>query len=472
MGYLREKKWFFAAVLLGWILLLLPLPEGLSREGMIVLAMTLSATVLFITEPVPLPTVALLIILGEILLLGQDSTAVAKSLMNDSVLFIMGSLILAVSLVKQNLDKRLALFIVRITGKSTTRIALGISMVSGVLASFIGEHTVAAMMLPVAIVLIRLTEEKSGSMRNLAVLLLFSISYACALAGVGTPSGGARNVIMIGYWKSFYYEPSDATTHRYLIDYFTWMLYAYPLFLIQLPILHFLLKKTFPPETEELSSAVLHLTEQIENEGGLIGRHYAAIILFLIILVSWITLSGRLGMGTIAIGGAAAFLVAGLVHWRDINNGVNWGVILLYAAAISLGVQMKDSGAAQWVADSFLDLLPLGLNRGMGLLAAVMVLTTLMTNTMSNGAAVAVLGPIALNMAMTSGESPIAIGFVTALSSAFAYFTVIGTPASTIVHSSGYLKPKDFMKVGWKLALVSFVLLLAASKFYWPLLEG
>ena len=41
---------------------------------------------------------------------------------------------------------------------------------------------------------------------------------------------------------------------------------------------------------------------------------------------------------------------SGLVRWEDINSGVNWGVVLLYAAAISLGVEMKETGAAEWVA--------------------------------------------------------------------------------------------------------------------------
>ena len=76
-------------------------------------------------------------------------------------------------------------------------------------------------------------------------------------------------------------------------------------------------------------------------------------------------------MGTIAIFGAAAFLVAGLVVWEDINSGVNWGVVLLYAAAISLGLQMKETGAAEWVAGGFLSILePIGADQGLGLWAA------------------------------------------------------------------------------------------------------
>ena len=158
------------------------------------------------------------------------------------------------------------------------------------------------------------------------------------------------------------------------------------------------------------------------------------------------------------------------MRWQDLNTGVNWGVVLLYAAAISLGVQMRDTGAAAWVAGLFMDMMaPIGLDHGLGLLAAVMVLTTFITNTMSNGAAVAVLGPVVLSIAVGTETNPLAVGMTTAISSAFAYFTVIGTPASTIVYSSGYLRPSDFMKVGWRMAIMSFIVLLAASKLYWPL---
>ena len=59
------------------------------------------------------------------------------------------------AVVKQKLDKRIAYFIVRMTGTRTAYICAGISLVSGLLASVIGEHTVAAMMLPVAITLIQ-----------------------------------------------------------------------------------------------------------------------------------------------------------------------------------------------------------------------------------------------------------------------------------------------------------------------------
>ncbi len=469
--YFWEKRWFFVAIAVAMLLLSLPLPDGLSREGMIVLAISVFATILYITEPVPLPTVALLIIGGQVILLGLESTEVARSLMTDSVLFIMGSLMLAVTVIRQKFDLRIAWLIVRATGVRTSRICFGISVVSGLLASFIGEHTVAAMMLPVGVTLITLTSKNRKEVRNLAAVILFSIAYGCSVAGIGTPSGGARNAIMIGYWKDFFYDPTNPDTYRFLIDYVRWMVYAYPLFLLQLPLVTMVILWTFKPEQTKLTRAVAKLRLQVRMQGPMTMANYVAILLLVLILFSWIFLSSEIGMGTVAILGAATFLIAGLVKWEDLNSGVNWGVVWLYASAISLGVQMKNTGAAEWIASQFVSVLePIGADQGIGLWAAVSVLTTFVTNTMSNGAAVAVLGPIVLKRATLANESPIVIGFITALSSAFAYLTVVGTPASTIVFAAGYLRPSDFLKVGSRMVVVSTILMLLAASLYWPLI--
>ncbi|MEE8352109.1 MAG: DASS family sodium-coupled anion symporter [Rhodospirillales bacterium] len=466
-----EKKWFFIAMIVGAVMLHIPLPEGLSQDGLIVLTMSVVSVILFVTEPVPLPTVALLIIIAQVVLMGHDSTVVAKSLMTDSVLFIMGSLMLAVAVIKQKLDKRIAWLIVRITGTKTWRVCFGVALVSGILASFIGEHTVAAMMLPVGITLITLTSDDPRKVRNLAAVLLFSIAYGASVAGIGTPSGGARNAIMIGYWKEFFYDPGNPETRKFLVQYVDWMIHAYPMFLIQLPIVTGVLFWTFRPEYRDMSRAIVKLRALIEEEGPMKPVDWMAIGIFFLVLLGWIFISGDIGMGTVAVSGAAMFLVVGLVRWQDINSGVNWGVVLLYGAAISLGLQMKDTGAAEWVAISFLNFLaPFGADEGFGLWAAISVLTTGVTNTMSNGAAVAVLGPIVLKAAVVAKESPIIIGYVTAVSSSFAYLTVVGTPACTIVYASGYLKASDFLKVGWKMVIASSIIMLAAAKVYWPLL--
>jgi solute carrier family 13 (sodium-dependent dicarboxylate transporter), member 2/3/5 len=472
LALLWKRRWFVVTMLLGFLLMLLPTPAGLTAEGHIVLVMSLMATMLFITEPVPLPSVALMIIVGQVVLLKIDSTVVARSLMTDSVLFIMGSLMLAVAVVKQKLDKRIALAIVQVTGTNVFWVSFGITAVCGVLASFIGEHTVAAMMLPVGVTLISLTSSDTKKVKNLATILLLSISYGCAIAGIGTPSGGARNAIMIGYWQEFFYNPDDAATKRYLVDYLTWMKYAYPMFLVQLPLVPLLLYWTFKPEYTDLSRAVARLRTQVEMDGPLGGRGWSAIFLFVLTIVGWVTLSGSLGLGIVALLGAIAFLVAGLVRWEDINSGVNWGVVLLYAAAISLGVEMKETGAAEWVASSVLHFVePFGFGNGAGLNASIAAITTVVTNTMTAGAAVAVMGPVMLKIASVSGSDPLVVGFVTATSSALGYLSAAAQPAFAIIYASGYLKASDFLKSGLRMTIVAFAVIMLFAEFYWPLLN-
>jgi solute carrier family 13 (sodium-dependent dicarboxylate transporter), member 2/3/5 len=466
-----KRRWFIITMILGFALMGAPTPTGLTHDGQIVLVMSLMATMLFITEAVPLPTVPLLIIVGEVLLLKLDATKVAQSLMTDSVLFIMGSLMLAVAVVKQRLDKRIAWWIVRMTGTNVYWISFGIVAVCGLLAAFIGEHTVAAMMLPVGVTLITLTSNDPKKVHNLAAVILFSISYGCSIAGVATPSGGARNAIMISYWKDFFFNASDPATARYHVDYLHWAAYAFPMFLLRLPIVAALLIFTFKPETTDMSRAISRLRTQVAMQGPMRYSEWMTIGVFLVIILCWIAFSSQVGLGTIAIAGTAAYLVLGLVRWEDINAGVNWGVVLLYAAAISLGIEMKETGGAEWVAGSVLTAMQaVGAGHGLGFDAGVALLTIGVSNTMTAGAAVAVLAPIVLKTAVAAGEDPLRTGFVTAMASAFGYLTPAAQPAFTIIFASGYLRAKDFFKIGIRMMLLSFIVLMLTAGLYWPYL--
>lgn len=468
---LWKRRWFIIAMMLGFVLMAAPTPSGLTHQGQIVLCMSLMSTILFVSEAVPLPTVPLLIIVGEVVLLKLDPTKVAQSLMTDSVLFIMGSLMLAVAVVKQRLDKRIAWWIVRLTGTNIYSIAFGLTVVCGLLAAFIGEHTVAAMMLPVGVTLITLTSNDPSKVHNLAAVLLFAISYGCSIAGVATPSGGARNAIMISYWKDFFFNAGDPATQRYLMDYAHWALYAFPMFLLRLPFVAAMLVWTFKPEFSDLTRAVSRLRTQVSLQGPMRGSEWMTILIFVVTIIFWVAFSSQLGLGTIAIASTAAFLVFGLVRWEDINAGVNWGVIWLYAAAISLGIEMKNTGAAEWVANSALTAMDwAGATGRLPFNAAISVLTILVSNTMTAGAAIAVLAPVVLKTAVAAGHDPLQVGFVAAISSAFGYLTPAAQPAFTIIYASGYLKAADFFKIGLRMMVLSFAVLLLTAEYYWPLL--
>jgi len=158
------------------------------------------------------------------------------------------------------------------------------------------------------------------------------------------------------------------------------------------------------------------------------------------------------------------YLVAGFVRWEDLNRNTHWGVIILFGSTISLGSNIKSTGAAVWLASSIVDFIGPIIN-SMPFVAdtIVIIMTTTLANVLSSSATVAVLGPITMNL----GSDTLHMGLVTAIASAFGYFTAVAAPACTIVYSSGMVKAKDFLKVGWKMGLVSIILLVIYANTYW-----
>ncbi|MCG3111321.1 MAG: DASS family sodium-coupled anion symporter [Candidatus Manganitrophus sp. SB1] len=462
MSELLKRKWIFIGLAVGFVMLMIPVPEGLTPVGMKALALVVVAFIFFMTEPVPLPGVALFIAVSQVLLGLEKPTGVAQSFMSDSVFFIMGSLMIAAAIVKQNLDKRIALAIVRLTGPRIERIVLGLVSVSAVIASFIGEHTVSAMMLPVGVALIKFTSDDRKKVKNLSILLMLSIAYGAMIAAIGTPSGGARNAIMLAYWKELF---------GLNLTYFQWVVAAYPIILLEIPFVAYVLYRSFSPEVKDLSPAISALRAKVEEEGKLTRQDWVTIGIFLITVVMWMTISDQIGLGITALIGVLLFMVAGVVRWEDLNNNVNWGTILVYGGAISLGIMMKQSGVAEWIAKSFLTWVePIGIHQGVPLLAAMSLMTVVLSSFMSSGATVGMLGPITLQIASLSGTSIVQAGFVTVISTSFVYLTSVASPACNIIYGGGYLNRTDFLKAGWKLVLVSFLLLLLISAGYWTML--
>ena len=452
--WITQKKWFLITMVISVFLLFIPAPSGLSIEGYRSIVIVITALMLIVTEPIPLPAIAMYILVMEVYLGIGSANDIAKSFMNDAVFFIMGSLMLAVAIIKQGWDARIALGIITLTGNKTRNIVFGFTAISAILASFIGEHTVAAIMLPIAMTLIHFTSEDKEKVQNLSAVLLFSIAYGALVGSIGTPSGGGRNVIMIDYLRD----------SGLSISYINWMLRVYPLVLIQIPIVSWVLMKSFTPEFIKLDSGVRKLVVQVAKSAEMTGRNTIAAVIFLLVFAGWIFFSESVGLGTIALTGVLMYLVGGFVKWEDLSKNTHWGVILLFGSTISLGSNIKTTGAAVWLAESIVNFIEPVINK-LPFVAdlIVTVMTTTMANVLSSSATVAVLGPITMNM----GQDSMHMGMVTAIASAFGYFTAVAAPACTIVYSSGLVNAKDFLKVGWKMGVISIVLLVTYANTYW-----
>ena len=439
-------------------------------------AMVVFVVICFLTECIPLPSVAfctglLLVFTGV-----ASRKEVPMLYWDDAVWFIMGSLMFAVALVKTGVDKRMCLIMFRKLAVPNVKwITLIFFIIISPMAAFISDHALAAMFLPIGMLLYQnsLTREVPED-PELAKLLMITIAMACNIGGPGALSGGARNVIMLTYLNDMFGMD---------ISYLQWIIYCMPFLAIMIPVTWLLTNWRFKPQITSLAPAMVQLEVEIDRMGGWNRKQIFALIIFGVMIFGWLTektfydmgvLPYRLGIGIIAMAGAVAYLFAGVTNWRDYQSKVDWGVVWLYAGAIIFGRTLDSTGAAYWMARSILDAVaPLGINSGLPLLATSSGITAIMTNLMADGPAAAAVGPVTLNMAGLAHPGTTFIPFMalaTAISSSFAYCLIIGTPPNAIVYASGYLGPKDFLRVGLILWFVAQGVLLVLSIFYWPLL--
>ena len=431
----------------------------------IIIALLSTCVVFFATEAVPMPAVALLIGLVQLFFGITDSRNIVGTYAHDAVWFIAGSLALGATLVKYGLDKRVGMLVINLAGTKTRMIVIGILLGTAIPTAFVGEHAVAAMYVPIAMALYTLTNKSTPAPR-LGTLLMVTIAVGCMIGGPMSPTGGARNALMIGFLADFGIE----------VSFMQWISMGIFYTASMSIVMAFILPLLFKPEVSDLSEAVGLIKKDLEKHGAMTGKQKLVALIMLAVVVLWIVdksvtrdiLGFSLGLGGVAISGAVVYMLLGLTSWKDYEDKVSWGVIVLYAGCISLGSVFKATGASSWFADQIMSLVaPLGLDSGVGLVILVGVIGAILTNLMSAGATVAVIGPVVLDMAVTANTNPILVGVGLAIATSMAYWLVIGTPASSIVYASGQLESKDFIRmasVGWPAALVVLAIMVAV---YW-----
>jgi solute carrier family 13 (sodium-dependent dicarboxylate transporter), member 2/3/5 len=439
----------------------------------VAIAMGLFVVVCFLTECIPLPAVAFCIGLILVFTGVLSRNEVAMLYWSDACWFIMGSLMFAAAFVKTGVDKRICMAMFKKLAVPNIKwITLIFFLIIAPLASFISDHALAAMFLPIGMLLYQnsLTNEVPED-KELAKLLMISIAMACNIGGPGAPSGGARNVIMMTYLTDMFGVD---------IGYFQWVTYCFPFVIIMIPVTWFITNLRFRPKIVSLAPAMDQLKTEIDKMGGWNKKQIWSLIIFVIMVFGWFTEKTfynmgiypiRLGIGVIAMAGAVAYILAGVVNWRDYQEKVDWGVVWLYAGAIIFGRTLDSTGAAFWLARSVIEFLSqFGMEAGLPLMVVSNGLTSILTNLMADGPAAASVGPIALNMAGMVHPGTSYLPFMTmatAISSSFAYCLIIGTPPNAIVYASGYLEPKDYLRVGIPIFFVANVVLLFLTGVYW-----
>lgn len=176
--------------------------------------------------------------------------------------------------------------------------------------------------------------------------------------------------------------------------------------------------------------------------------------------------AGLMSIVASAIIGCCLLLLLRVLEPEEAYASIDWRVVLLLAGVLPLGIALQNSGAAALIADA-----SIGMVGGFGpvaTLAVIYILTSLLTEIMSNNASAAVVVPIAIATAESLGldSKPFLVAVAFAASTSFA--TPISYQTNTMVYAAGGYRFRDFVKVGLPLNLIFIVMAIVLIPRYFP----
>ncbi|MEI7499659.1 MAG: DASS family sodium-coupled anion symporter [Bacteroidota bacterium] len=453
------------------VMLLLPLPAGMSPAARNAGAVALFMAFWWITEAIPiyataLVPMALFPLLG---ILPAQETAVNYG--DDLILMMISGFFLAKAIESQNLHKRIALLLIKALGTSRPRILLSIMIGTAFLSMWIANITAALMMLPVGLAIITQEETHStGSKFGTAIML--GIAYASSIGGTATLIGSPTNLIFSGMMtKIFPLAP--------YFNFYSWLKVGIPILLIFLPLIwyylvrYFKIKGSIPGNRELINSELKALGKMSAGEKrvtciflfttlGWIFRNDLVIDQF--IIPGWSNLFGmKEYVSDSTIGMFSAMLLfmlpAGnskrLLDWKTAGS-IPWGVGIIVGGGYAMAESFKTTGLAGWLGGqlAFVSHFPMLI-----VLFIVVAAILLFTEMNPNTATANIFLPVLAGMAVAGNINPMLLMIPATFACSFVFIMPAGTGPNTVIFASNKLTVPDMAKCGIWLKVISIVLL-------------
>ncbi len=188
-----------------------------------------------------------------------------------------------------------------------------------------------------------------------------------------------------------------------------------------------------------------------------------AIFLAALLSASFGILSVPIAMTAAAI----AMVITGLVSLHEAYQSVEWPIIVLLGAMLSMGAALQNTGGDQFIADQILR--AAGFLSPPMLLIVVLLVTMILSDIVNNAAAVVLMGSIAISVAQGLGVSTDPFLVAVAVGGSCAFLTPIGHEANVLVFEAGGYEFGDYWRLGLPLELLITAVTIPVLLWVWPL---
>jgi len=196
-------------------------------------------------------------------------------------------------------------------------------------------------------------------------------------------------------------------------------------------------------------------------------RRKMPIAIALMLLVIGLVLFAGFHISLAMVIGAVAMVLTGCLTMEDAYQSIDWRTVFLVAGMLPLGMAMESTGTARYLADLLLG--AVGELGPMAVLGGIYLLAALITQPMSNAAAIVLVVPIALDSALSLGANHLTFTLAVVIGAATSFLTPVGHKANVLVFGPGGYKFFDYTRVGLLLTIFLFIATMIALPILYPL---
>ncbi len=194
-------------------------------------------------------------------------------------------------------------------------------------------------------------------------------------------------------------------------------------------------------------------------------RHKAPLVLGILAAVVGLAAFDVMPILVTSILGCLAMVLTRCLRLEEAYKAINWQVIFLLAGILPLGLAMQKSGAAGLIAERAVGMV--GDLGPVAVLAVVYLMTSVMTDTMSNNAAAVLLAPIAISTAQQMGVDPRPFLMAITFAASTGFSTPVGYQTNTMIYNFGGYKYTDFLRTGVPLSILFWILSVIFIPRFW-----
>lgn len=210
--------------------------------------------------------------------------------------------------------------------------------------------------------------------------------------------------------------------------------------------------------------AFLNLSQPKQQTVYRRGRQWLALLALFAVLV--LGSLDFLAFEWVALGAALLVCVGGCLDRGEIYQAVDWRIITMILGMLGLGTAMDETGAARTLAHGFMGVV--GHWDPRLILSAVLLVTIILTELLSNNAVAALLTPLAIELAGGLGVDARPFVLAVMLGASIGYAVPTGYQTHLLVYGAGGYRFSDFLRLGILLDLLMWVLGSLLIPVFWP----